>query len=117
MASLIDNSGVVQDINGKSVVELNYQVPPEYYHILMLPQSAKRKDRIEAIGGLFAEMAIEEPLNHNHAMIIRSLGRFMGYMLNCNSWQDNSMQEYDRKELLKRVKQLESFYYEQVKNI
>jgi hypothetical protein len=101
------------------------EIPPDYYIILLLKQSANWKDRIGEIGRLFGEMASMSPLKvpeHNgkhtemkillqQAQVLRALGNFVGYFLNCSSWHNAEkypeMLEYDQQELLRKFKQVE----------
>ncbi len=112
---LIDNSGTSKD----SVIELGIPVPDNYWHCLMLPQSAKRKDRMEAIGSLYAEMMQAESLNKSfssvttendipleYAHALRGIGRVLGYLINSDSWRSGTLQEFDKQELIKRVSQI-----------
>lgn len=116
---LIDNSGVSQD----SVIELSQKVEDKYWHVLLLPQNAKRKDRIGEIGRLFAEMAGCETLkipefkskvtdtniHVDNAHALRAIGMFLGYFLNCTSWNNATKEEYDSIELKKRIDRIKQF--------
>lgn len=117
---LLDNYGMSKTVDGVSTIELGNEVPEDYYHCLMLPQSCKRKERTEAIGMLFSEMMNGASLNKpeynkdttdtgipiEFAHALRSIGRVVGYMVNCNSWHTGELQPYDKDELLNRVKNI-----------
>jgi hypothetical protein len=118
---LNDNSGVSKTIDGVSTIELGNEVPDEYWHCLLLPQKCNRKERMEAIGSLFGEMMIGESLRRpvygkdttennipiEFAQTLRSIGRLVGYMVNCHSWYTGEMMEFDKMEILKRIKNIQ----------
>lgn len=118
---LIDNNGISKNIDGVSTIELGKEVPEDYYHCLMLPQSCNRKERTEAIGTLFSEMMSGTSLNKpeynkdttdagipiEFAHALRSIGRLVGYMVNCASWESGEMKDYDKIELIKRVQNIQ----------
>jgi hypothetical protein len=118
---LNDNSGVSKTVDGVSTIELGNEVPDNYWHCLLLPQTCNRKERMEAIGGLFGEMMIGESVNKpiygvnttenkipiEFAHALRSVGRLVGYMVNCTSWETGELKEYDKMELEKRIKNIQ----------
>lgn len=121
--NLIDNYGSTEIIDEEQIIKLGKKVEDDYYHVLLLPQSSSRKERIEAIGRLFGEVVTNVSLNleeyngtvtenniHiNQAYALREMSRFIGYFFNCSQWRDAESYLYDSDELKKRFEKIKNF--------
>ena len=121
--NLIDNYGSTEIIDEEQIIKLGKKVEDDYYHVLLLPQSSARKERIEAIGRLFGEVVTNVSLNleeyngtvtenniHiNQAYALREMSRFIGYFFNCSQWRDAESYLYDSDELKKRFEKIKNF--------
>ena len=90
------------------------------YNILAIDASTKMKERYESINDLLVSMignlsvsranyedvVTSEGIDLRMIDVVKGMGRFLGYLQNCTSWNVQSMQEYDKIELLNRLEKI-----------
>lgn len=90
------------------------------YNILAIDASTKMKERYESINDLLVSMignlsvsrvnyedvVTSEGIDLKMIDVVKGMGRFLGYLQNCTSWNVQSMQEYDKIELLNRLEKI-----------
>lgn len=93
------------------------------FFCLMLPDPTPYIDRVAAMLRLNAEMMGNTSLNvkekggkTEHGVeveftnMLRTFGRFMGYLVNCTSYREGKVQEFDKQEFAKRLEQLKIYF-------